>query len=47
MGTNSLSTPSMISDPRRNLNFTKAGKPRLNASNQPAPKKPSGKGKKK
>lgn len=41
MATNSLFAPNLISSPDRSreLNFTKGGKPKLNASNQPAPKK--------
>lgn len=41
MATNSLSTPSMIGTPdrARELNFTKGGTPKHNASNQPTPKK--------
>ena len=41
MASNSLSTPSMIGTPdrAREMNFTKSGAPKLNATNQPAPKK--------
>ena len=41
MATNSMMTPSMIGTPdrARELNFTKAGAPKLNATNQPPPKK--------
>jgi len=41
MATNSMMTPSMIGTPDRakEINFTKAGTPKLNATNQPAPKK--------
>jgi hypothetical protein len=42
MATNSMMTPSVIGTPdrARELNFTKAGAPKLNATNQPTPKKP-------
>jgi hypothetical protein len=41
MATNSMMAPNLISSPDRakELNFTKGGKPKLSASNQPAPKK--------
>ena len=49
MASNSMMTPSMIGTPdrARELNFTKGGTPKLNASNQPAPKKKPMKKKKK
>ena len=42
MATNSLFTPNMISTPDRakEINFTKAGTPKLSATNQPPKKKP-------
>ena len=42
MATNSLFTPNMISTPDRakEINFTKAGTPKISATNQPTPKKP-------
>ena len=41
MATNSMMAPSLIGTPDRakEINFTKGGKPKLNASNQPPPKK--------
>lgn len=50
MATNTTIAPNLISSPDRSreLNFTKGGKPKLAASNQPAHKKPAkSKGKKK
>ena len=47
MASNSLFAPSLVSTPDRakEINFTKGGKPKLNATNQP-PKKPMRKKKK-
>jgi hypothetical protein len=48
MATNAMMAPNLISSPdrTREMNFTKAGKPKLAASNQPPAKKPAKKKKK-
>ena len=42
MATNSMMAPNLISTPDRakEINFTSKGVPKLNATNQPPPKKP-------